>query len=56
MREQRKQHQHSQHEVPLTGRRNPKCAPNSLKFMAIIEGEYVDGHVRGSNGMKWRVA
>ena len=52
MREQR-----TKVEVPLTGRRNRKSAPNSLQFFATIEGvETDDAHIRSSNGMRWRIA
>lgn len=40
----------------LRGRRNEQAAPNSMKFLANVEGEHVDGHVRGANGIRWRVA
>lgn len=44
------------HEVALTGRRTRKAAPNSLKFLAAVEGVEVEhGWIRGSNGMKWRL-
>lgn len=57
MREQRTQDNASQYEVAVTGRRNPRCAPNSLKFLADIEGVHdYDGHIRGANGIKWKVA
>lgn len=41
--------------VALQGRRNDQCAPNSLKFMATVEGVEHDGHLRGANGMRWRL-
>ena len=57
MRNTRKQENASTHEVALTGRRRANAAPNSLKFMANVEGvEDYDGHVRSANGMRWRLA
>lgn len=58
MRQQRTQDPNERtYELPLMGRRNKRCAPNSMKFLANIEGvrDY-DGHVRGANGMRWKVA
>lgn len=57
MRPQRKQENATSHEVALCGRRRAKDAPNSLKFLADIEGvtDY-DGRVRGANGIRWRIA
>jgi hypothetical protein len=57
MRNTREMDNASMYEVPLTGRRRKRDAANSLKFLANIEGvtDY-DGHVRGANGIRWRVA
>lgn len=55
MREQRTQNNMTR-EVALVGRRNKKAADNSLRFLARVEGVECDGHIRGANGMKWRVA
>jgi hypothetical protein len=47
----------SQYEVAVSGRRRKQDAPNSLKFLADIEGvPDFDGRVRGANGIKWKVA
>jgi hypothetical protein len=56
MREQRKQHSRVHEVGAIKGRRHREAAPNSLKFMARVEGENVDGHIRGANGMRWRLA
>jgi hypothetical protein len=56
MRNTRKQ-QYPKHEVPMHGRQRRRDAPNSLKFMAIIEGDRIDDtHIRSANGMRWRIA
>lgn len=45
---------HEGHPVALRGRRNPKAAPNTLKFFAYVEGvEVAPSVIRGANGMKW---
>lgn len=52
----RRQHSASKYPVALTGKRNKKAAANSLQFFAQVEGVEVDGHVRGANGIRWRLA
>lgn len=54
--EQRVSAEHTRLEVAVTGRRREKDVANSLRFLVTVEGvqEY-DGHVRGANGMRWRV-
>lgn len=55
MRNTRKQEGASRHAIALTGRRNKKAAANSLRFFAEVEGVEVEGHVRGANGIRWRL-
>lgn len=47
---------HTTAEFALSGRKRAKDAANSLQFLASIEGVEIDGHVRGANGMRWRLA
>jgi hypothetical protein len=45
------------HEIALKGRRHSNAAANSLQFLIRVEGVTdLDGHVRGANGIRWRLA
>lgn len=44
------------HDIALKGRRTPEAAPNSMQFFAQVEGvPEPSGHLRGANGMRWRL-
>ena len=44
-------------ETTVRGRRNEEAARNSLQFLVAVEGvEEYAGHVRGANGIRWRLA
>lgn len=44
-------------DIPLRGRRTRSNVANSLQFFATVEGVAIeDGtHIRGANGIRWRV-
>lgn len=37
-------------------RRPDQSAANAHRFFVLVEGEEVDGRVRGANGIRWKVA